>query len=197
MTSMATSPPELAGFSLPSRRKVGVISLIVAESSLFAVFVTAYLFYSGKSLNGPYPTDVLELPILKSLCLWASSGTVLLAERAVHQGDVRRSSVWFLLTVTLGSIFLVGTGMEWYHLIVDDGLTISTNLFGTTFYSLVGLHATHVIVGLLILSLLAWFSRSGALRPFHAEHVQLVSWYWHFVDVVWVVVFAVVYVIGR
>ena len=97
----------------------------------------------------------------------------------------------------MGAIFLLGTAREWYRLIVDHGLTISTNLFGTTFYSLVGFHAFHVTVGVLILALLSVLICSRALQPAHAEHVELVSWYWHFVDGVWMVVLTVVYVIGR
>jgi cytochrome c oxidase subunit 3/cytochrome o ubiquinol oxidase subunit 3 len=197
MTSVAATTTDPTDWSLPSRRRVGVVGLILAEASLFAVFVAAYLYYVGKSLSGPYPRDVLEAPILISLCLWASSATAWLAERAIHQGQVRRSGRWLLLTVALGAVFLGGTAIEWYRLIVHHGLTIGTNLFGTTFYTLVGFHASHVTVGLVILILLVAFAWSGALRPAHFEHVQLVSWYWHFVDGVWVVVFIVVYVIGR
>jgi cytochrome c oxidase subunit 3/cytochrome o ubiquinol oxidase subunit 3 len=97
----------------------------------------------------------------------------------------------------LGLAFLGSTAREWRHLILERGLTIGTNLFGTTFYPLVGLHASHVILGLFMLSLCVVFAWSGALKAVHAERVELVSWYWHFVDGVWVVVFTVVYVIGR
>jgi cytochrome c oxidase subunit 3/cytochrome o ubiquinol oxidase subunit 3 len=179
------------------RGRVGMISLIVAEASLFAVFVVAYLFYIGKSLNGPYPEDVLELPVLGTICLLSSSVFVALASRALGRGDVRRSGLWLLVTILLGAIFLAGTALEWYGLIWTDGLTIGTNLFGTTFYPLVGLHASHVIVGLVMLGLCALFAWTGALRPAHHERVEMVSWYWHFVDAVWIVVFTVVYVIGR
>jgi cytochrome c oxidase subunit 3/cytochrome o ubiquinol oxidase subunit 3 len=87
--------------------------------------------------------------------------------------------------------------MEWHKLITHDHLTISTNLFGTTFYSLVGLHASHVIIGLFMLLLVLLFSLTGRLRPEHSERVQVLALYWHFVDAVWVVVFTVVYVVGR
>jgi len=97
----------------------------------------------------------------------------------------------------LGVAFLVGTAQEWYRLIVEHGLTIGTNLFGTTFYSLVGFHAFHVTMGVVMLMLLAVFTWSGALRSTHAEQAELVSWYWHFVDGVWIVVLTVVYVVGR
>src|SRR2546428_3424911 len=146
------------------RGRVGMICLMVAESSLFAVFVVAYLFYIGKSLNGPYPKDVLELPIFNTVCLLSSSITVAVALGALRRGALRRSGLWLLVTIVLGAVFLAGTAREWYRLIGGHGLTIGTNLFGTTFYSLVGLHASHVIVGLVILSLLCVFSFSGALR---------------------------------
>ena len=101
------------------------------------------------------------------------------------------------LTVLLGSIFLAATAREWYQLIYHDDLTIKTNLFGTTFFSLVGLHATHVIVGLIMLSLALVFSMRGNLTSDHTERLEVLSLYWHFVDAVWVIVFVVVYVLGR
>jgi cytochrome c oxidase subunit 3 len=197
MTSVLEPVPESTEWSLPPRGRAGVVGLIVAEASLLGVFVVAYLFYLGKSLNGPYPEDVLEVPVLNTLCLLASSVTVARGVRALRQGDRRWAGVWFPVTMLLGVAFLVGTAREWYQLIVEHGLTIGTNLFGTTFYSLVGFHAFHVTVGVIILTLLSVFSWSGALRLTHAEHVELVSWYWHFVDGVWLVVLTVVYVVGR
>ena len=134
---------------------------------------------------------------MTSVCLWASSGTVWLATRALHRGHGRRAGVWLLLTVALGGVFLGGTALEWRRLIVEHGLTIGSNLFGTSFYSLVGLHAFHVTVGLAVLTLLLVFAWTGWLRQTHGEHVEMVSWYWHFVDVVWVLVFSVVYIVGR
>jgi cytochrome c oxidase subunit III len=183
--------------STPSRGRAGVIGFIVAETSLFAVFVVAYLFYIGKSLSGPSPKDVLELPILGTVCLLSSSVTVALATRALAAGRVPRAGAWLSVTIALGLVFLAGTAQEWRRLIVERGFTIGTNLFGTTFYPLVGLHASHVILGLIMLSLCVVFACSGALRAAHAERVELVSWYWHFVDGVWVVVFTVVYLVGR
>jgi cytochrome c oxidase subunit 3/cytochrome o ubiquinol oxidase subunit 3 len=101
------------------------------------------------------------------------------------------------LTIVLAAVFLSLTVLEWHRLIYQKGLTISTNLFGTTFYSLVGLHASHVVVGLILLLLVFIFSLTGYLTKMHRERIQMISWYWHFVDAVWVVVFTVVYVIGR
>jgi cytochrome c oxidase subunit III len=195
--SVADTAALPAGEWRPSRGRVGMVGLIVAESSLFAVFVVAYLFYVGKSLSGPYPKDVLQLPVLNTICLLASSVTVAFAVRALARDRVRSCGLWLLVTILLGLAFLAGTALEWRHLILDRGLTIRTNLFGTTFYSLVGFHAGHVTVGLVILGILCALAFAGALRPVHHERAELASWYWHFVDAVWVVVFTVVYVVGR
>jgi cytochrome c oxidase subunit 3/cytochrome o ubiquinol oxidase subunit 3 len=197
MSSVPAAAMATTEMSHAWRGRAGMISLIVAEASLFAVFVVAYLFYIGKSLNGPYPEDVLGLPVVGTICLLSSSVSVALASRALGRGGVKRSGVWLLVTILLGAIFLAETMREWYGLIWTQGLTIGTNLFGTTFYPLVGLHASHVIVGLVMLGLCAVFAWTGALRPAHHERVEMVSWYWHFVDAVWIVVFTVVYVIGR
>jgi cytochrome c oxidase subunit 3 len=183
--------------STAARGRAGIIGFIVAETSLFAVFVVAYLFYIGKSVSGPSPRDVLDLPIVGTVCLLSSSITVALGTRALAAGRTARAGGWLLVTAVLGLAFLAGTAHEWRGLIVERGLTIGTNLFGSTFYPLVGLHASHVIVGLVMLGLCVAFAFSGALKAVHAERVELVSWYWHFVDGVWVVVFSVVYVVGR
>ena len=193
----ALTLPAESEWSLPSRRKVGVIGLILTESALFTIFVTAYLFYVGKSLTGPYPREVLDLPILATFCLLSSSMTLVLAERAFHRGDNPRFQIWWLVTVLLGLEFLGSTAFEWWRLIFRNHFTISTNLFGTTFYSLVGLHASHVIAGLMLLVLVLSLSLRGKVTPAHAEHLEMLSWYWHFVDGIWVVVFTVVYIIGR
>jgi cytochrome c oxidase subunit III len=140
---------------------------------------------------------VLELPIVSTICLLSSSITVHFAVSALKHGKRSLCSLWLAATVVLGSIFLAGTAREWYQLIYHDGLTIQTNLFGTTFYSLVGLHATHVVVGLLLLSLTLIFSLRGQMAEKHTERLEVLSLYWHFVDSVWVVVFLVVYVFGR
>jgi cytochrome c oxidase subunit 3/cytochrome o ubiquinol oxidase subunit 3 len=171
--------------------------LIATEAALFTIFVVAYLFYIGKSLIGPYPTQVLHVPVLPTICLLASSATIMLAERALRQGYGVRFSGWLLLTILLGVEFLRATAVEWYQLIFMHHLTISTNLFGTTFYALVGFHAMHVTVGLLLLTLVLILSICGYVTQAQRERVEALSLYWHFVDVVWVVVFLVVYIIGR
>jgi cytochrome c oxidase subunit 3/cytochrome o ubiquinol oxidase subunit 3 len=184
-------------WKLPSRGIVGMVCLIIAEAAIFIIFVVAYVFYLGKSLTGPTPRDVLEIPIFTTICLLSSSFTVMGAVSALHKNKRNMCSLWLALTVLLGAIFVGGTAHEWYDLIYRDGLTIKTNLFGTTYYSLVGLHATHVVFGLCLLSLALLFSLRGQMTSKHAERLEVLSLYWHFVDAVWVVVFLVVYIIGR
>ena len=188
---------EATEWRLPSSRKVAIVCLILTETCLFSIFVVAYLFYLGKSLTGPTPHEVLELPVFSTICLLSSSITIVLAERAFKNERDRLFKFLWLLTIVLAAIFLSMTAREWHTLIYERGLTISTNLFGTTFYSLVGLHASHVIVGLCLLLLVFVFSLTGHLGQMHRERIQMVAWYWHFVDAVWVVVFTVVYVTGR
>ena len=190
-------PAETTEWSLPSSRKVAVLFLILTETGLFSIFLAAYIFYLGKSLTGPTPREVLELPVVSTVCLVSSSLTITLAETAFKKEREGLFRVLWLLTVTLAAVFLTMTAVEWQRLIYQKGLTISTNLFGTTFYSLVGLHASHVIVGLCLLLLVFVFSLTGHLGQMHRERIQMVAWYWHFVDAVWVVVFMVVYVTGR
>jgi cytochrome c oxidase subunit 3/cytochrome o ubiquinol oxidase subunit 3 len=171
--------------------------LIIAESAIFTIFVVAYLFYAGKSLAGPTPREVLETPIFFTVCLLSSSLTIHLASKLLERG--KRGAfigLWFL-TIVLGGLFLFGTGQEWHRLIYEHGLTISTNLFGTTYYSLVGLHATHVAVGLLMLTMVLLFGLAGRVGQEQSARIEVLSMYWHFVDAVWVVVFIVVYVLGR
>lgn len=181
---------------LPSRGRVAMLSLIVGESAIFTIFVVAYVYYIGCSKYGPTP-QILDLPWFNTVCLLSSSIAILLAERAIERGRIRAFSAWWALTILLGIVFLVGTAIEWKRLIYTDGLTIRTNLFGTTFYSLVGLHATHVVVGLLMLSLVMIFTLLGRVEQRHTERIQVLSLYWHFVDAVWVIVFSVVYIVGK
>src|SRR5260370_32643965 len=193
-TSLAGTP---VAWKLPYRGRVGMACLIIAESAIFTIFVVAYLFYIGKSLTGPTPRDVLETPIFYTICLLSSSLTIHFASRFLER--CKRGAflgLWFL-TIVLGGLFLFGTAQEWHRLIYEHGLTISTNLFGTTYYSLVGLHAFHVTVGLLMLCIVLIFGLAGRVGVEQSHRVDVLSLYWHFVDAVWVVVFTVVYVLGR
>jgi cytochrome c oxidase subunit III len=184
-------------WKLPYRGKVGMACLIAAESAIFTIFVVAYLFYAGKSLTGPTPREVLETPIFYTICLLSSSLTIHFASRLLERGKRGGFLVLWFLTIILGCLFLYGTGQEWHRLIYDLGLTISTNVFGTTYYSLVGLHAFHVTAGLILLSIVLFFGLADRVGPEQSARVGVLSLYWHFVDGVWVVVFTVVYVLGQ
>jgi cytochrome c oxidase subunit III len=188
---------QAAEWQLPSRGKVAMAGLIVAESAIFTIFVIAYLFYLGKSITGPTPQDVLETPIFYSICLLSSSLTIHLAAKCLARGIGFAFLGLWLLTIALGGLFLYGTAQEWHRLIYENGLTISTNLFGTTYYSLVGLHAFHVTAGLVMLLTVAVFALTGRVGMKQSGRIEVLSMYWHFVDAVWVVVFTVVYVLGR
>src|SRR5260370_41642598 len=200
-TLMSTPPAVISDanitWELPSRGRVGMYCLISAESAIFTIFCVAYLFYIGKSLTGPMPKDVLHVPIVFTVCLLSSSLTIHFAVKSLKSAKIGPFALWWFLTLTLGAIFLAGTAREWRHLIYDEGLTIQTNLFGTTYYSLVGLHAFHVTGGLLAITTVSLFTLFGHVRQDHTERVEDLSMYWHFVDVVCIVVFVVVSSVGR
>lgn len=196
-TPSITMHEEDLRWNLPARGPVAMYCVIAAEVAIFTIFVIAYIFYIGKSVNGPQPRDVLHVPIFLTICLLSSSLTIHFAVRSLRGGRTVSFGLWWFLTITLGSIFLLGTFREWHKLIYDEGLTIQTNLFGTTYYSLVGLHAFHVTVGLLALGIVLVFTLRGDVGKQYAERTEVLSMYWHFVDVVWVVVLTAVYIVGR
>src|SRR5207237_8653052 len=127
-----------------------------------------------------------------SSCLLSSGGTVHVADKSLRSGAISAFILWWSATIVLGVLFLLGTAYEWHELIVSHGLTISRNLFGTTYYTLVGFHALHVTVGVLIMILVLVLAWRQHVSP---GGVELVGWYWHFVDVVWIVVFTLVYLV--
>jgi cytochrome c oxidase subunit 3 len=197
--SAVTSPfiEKSLEWKLPYRGKVGMAGLIIAESAIFTIFVVAYLFYLGKNITGPTPREVLETPIFFTICLLSSSLTIHLAAKELENGHRSTFLILWSITIALGALFLFGTAREWHRLIYEHGLTISTNLFGTTYYSLVGLHATHVTAGLIMLSIVLLFGLADHVGVEQSARIGTLSLYWHFVDAVWVVVFTVVYLIGR
>ena len=180
-----------------TKGRVAIYCLIAAEAAMFTIFVVAYLFYAGQSRGGPSPKDVLRAPIFFSVCLLSSSFTIHRAVQSWKRGRMRSFTGWWLGTIGLGTAFLAGTALEWRDLIYAKGLTIQTNLFGTTYYALVGLHAFHVIAGLLALAVVSALAFLGYVQSEHASRGEVLSIYWHFVDAIWVVVFMVVYVVGR
>src|SRR5262249_22979551 len=159
--SAVTIPITPTPWTLPDRGRVAMAGLIVAESAIFTIFVVAYLFYIGKSLTGPTPREVLETPVFYSICLLSSSITIHYAGKALEREKRRAFSIMWFLTFVLGGLFLFGTAVEWRRLIYEHGLTISTNLFGTTYYSLVGLHAFHLTAGLIMLAIVLVYAMAG------------------------------------
>src|SRR6266849_10707117 len=179
ITPIAQTPE---AWKLPYRSKVGMACLIIAESAIFTIFVVAYLYYAGKSLTGPTPREVRQTPIFYTICLLSSSLTIHFASRFLERRARGAFLGFWFLTILLGGLFLYGTGQEWHRLIYEHGLTISTNLFGTTYYSLVGLHATHVTAGLIMLGIVLLFSLADRVGPEQSTRVDVLSMYWHFVD---------------
>jgi cytochrome c oxidase subunit III len=180
-----------------SRGRVGMWCLIIAESAIFLIFIAAYIFYMGKSLDGPTPSQILTVPVITTICLLSSSATMHWATAALRKGQQTLFLLFWFVTFALGAIFLIGTGREWHRFIYQEDFTIHTNLFGTTFYSLVGLHASHVAVGLIALGTVLLLALFGKVKQEHSERCEVLAMYWHFVDAIWVVVFTVVYGLGR
>jgi len=191
-------PPPIAPEHTLSPGQWGIVSFLVSEVALFGTLIFTYVFYLGKNLVGPTPEVLsLYLVLFTTACLLASSGTIHVAEILLHRGNQNGFVLWWLATIVLGLIFLGGTAYEWYGLIVNYSLTISRNLFGTTFYTLVGLHALHVTGGVTIMLIVLALALGRQVTTANQASVGLVAWYWHFVDAVWVVVFTVVYLVGR
>lgn len=189
-------PPEIAPERTLSAAQWGMASFLVSEVAFFSTLIVAYVTFLGRDTVGPAPTQALSLKLAfgTTLCLVASSFFIHLAEGALRRGSTAIFKLLWALTIALGIAFLAGTAYEWHDLITRQGLTISSNLFGTTFYTLVGFHGLHVTAGIIAMSIILLLSLRGAVTKEHNTSVQLVSWYWHFVDVVWIVVFLVVYV---
>jgi cytochrome c oxidase subunit 3/cytochrome o ubiquinol oxidase subunit 3 len=197
----AAAPPDhtLGVQARPEPHKAGMVCFLVSEAAFFGTLIMAYVIYLRTGGPGPTPRDTLSLGgvVPNTAALLLSSVTVHLAQRGLRGGSRGTFHVLWAVTILLGALFLVGTAIEWRGLIRDHGLTIGVNMFGTTYYTLVGFHAFHVTLGVLVLSAVLFLSLSGNLVGAEPMPVTLVGWYWHFVDVVWVIVFLVVYVFGR
>jgi cytochrome c oxidase subunit 3 len=181
--------------------KVGMASFLVTEAAFFGTLVTTYIFFLTLPENPIRPTAraVFQMPltILSTICLLSSSVTVHYAVKRLEQGDQARFRQMLGLTILLGVIFLIGTAIEWTDLIGTHKITIASGVFGTAYFTVVGFHAAHVTIGLCMLTVLFACALAGRLGVANVKPVDLVSWYWHFVDGVWVVVFSVIYLAGR
>lgn len=176
----------------------GMIMFLLSEVAFFSTLIVTYALYLGKDTGGPKPAEVLALPLVigTTICLLSSSLTIHAAETALRHGQSDRFRGLWQLTIALGVAFLAGTAYEWHDLIFAKHLTISGNLFGTTYYTLVGFHGLHVTAGLVALLVALGINWRRSADHIDPQPLKLISWYWHFVDVVWVVVFLVVYVAG-
>jgi cytochrome c oxidase subunit 3/cytochrome o ubiquinol oxidase subunit 3 len=192
-------PPDIAPEKTLSAGQWGMVAFLVSEVALFSTLIATYLAFLGNVTVGPTPAVALSLPMVlgNTACLLASSVTIHLAARALHAGGAAAFRRWWAVTIGLGAAFLLGTAYEWHGLITEYGLTISRNVFGSSYYTLVGFHALHVTVGLVALLVVLGLALRRHVTAANRGGVELVSWYWHFVDGVWVVVFTVVYVVGR
>ena len=180
--------------------KAGMMAFLVSEVAFFSTLITTYVvFLRETKTSTPSPTEVFHLPLVLvgTACLLTSSVTIHFSERACRRGRRAGFLGWWGMTILLGATFLACTGREWYELIEHYGLTISRNLFGSTYFTLVGFHAAHVTVGLIVLSILFVLGWRKKISAGNTTGVEVVSWYWHFVDGVWAVVFSLVYLIGR
>jgi cytochrome c oxidase subunit 3 len=183
-----------------SPAKAGMIAFLFSEASFFGTLIMAYVFFLSQTTAGnPKPSEVFHLPLVlaASACLFSSSATIHLAERALGRNRHRTFLRWWGLTIILGVLFLLGTMWEWSDLIGTWGLSISRNMFGTTYFTLVGFHALHVSIGLIVMSIILGLGLKNQITAKNKTGVEVVSWYWHFVDAVWVLVFTVVYLVGR
>jgi cytochrome c oxidase subunit 3/cytochrome o ubiquinol oxidase subunit 3 len=180
--------------------KVGMLTFLLSEAAFFGTLIMTYVYFLRQTTGGtPNPSQVFRLPMVlaASACLFSSSATIYLAEKAHRRNAQQAFLGWWGLTIVLGVSFLVGTMLEWNDLIRKWGLTISRNMFGTTYFTLVGFHALHVTIGVFVMSLVFGLAWRRQITARNESGVAVVSWYWHFVDGVWAVVFALVYVVGR
>ncbi|MBX5491297.1 MAG: cytochrome c oxidase subunit 3 [Chloroflexi bacterium] len=171
-------------------------AFLASDCLFFGSFIMTYLLYKGKNLVGPLPAQIYDIPYtsVSAFVLLMSSVTMVLALAAIQRGDQRGLRVWLLATALLGSVFVGGQYYE-FTTFVHEGLRPSTNLFGTTFFVLTGFHGAHVTVGIIILLSLLITSLVGRLPRSESLTVEIAGLYWHFVDIVWIVIFTVVYLI--
>jgi cytochrome c oxidase subunit 3/cytochrome o ubiquinol oxidase subunit 3 len=191
-------PPPIEPEQWLSPVQWGMVAFLMSEVAFFGTLIATYLSFLGRPQSGPTPAVLsLSLVIGTTICLLSSSVTVHLAEGALRGGAWAGFVTWWSATIGLGVLFLVGTAYEWHDLISEHGLTISRNIFGSTYYTLVGFHALHVTAGVITLVVVLGLVLRGQVTASHPVAAEMTAWYWHFVDAVWVVVFTVVYVVGR
>jgi heme/copper-type cytochrome/quinol oxidase subunit 3 len=180
---------------VPEKNQASIIAFIISETGFFGVLILAYLFFNASPQSGPGPRDLNLLKTLCfSLCLFGSSYTIWRAETSLDQGNLRRMKGWLAATILLGGIFIGGQGLEYWGLF-KSGVTVNSNLFATTFFTLTGFHGLHVCFGLIALLIVLGLALLGDFKKSRPPALKVVGLYWHFVDVVWVLVLSVVYLL--
>lgn len=169
---------------------------LASDCLFFGSFIAAYLLYRDRSIVGPYPEDVFDIPFtsVSAFILLMSSVSMVLALAAIQRNNVRGMQIWLLTTALLGTLFVAGQAYEFTEM-NHEGLSISTNLFGTTFFVLTGFHGAHVTLGVLILLSLFMYSLRGGMSAKNSLTIELAGLYWHFVDIVWIVIFTLIYLV--
>ena len=178
-------------------RKLGMWTFIGSECMLFGTLISTFLIYRGRNVVGPYPEELLNIPFITvtTFVLLMSSLMMVLALAAVQRGQRKASLLWLFMTALFGLIFLTGQYIEFSHF-VHEGLGLSRNLFSSTFFVLTGTHGAHVAGGVIWLGSLWILALRGRLTPARAETVEIAGLYWHFVDVVWIVLFTIIYLLS-
>ncbi|MDB5082216.1 MAG: hypothetical protein JWP00_4140 [Chloroflexi bacterium] len=182
----------------PMRKaELGILAFLTTEAIFFGLLILSYIYFLVTDNRAPN-ASVLEPSFVRtlifSLCLFASSGTVVFAERALKRDNRRGLVIWLIVTVLLGATFLGGQIWEYSDLFAES-IIPSRNTFATSFFTMTGFHGLHVFGGLVMLSILAFLAMRGDFRGPHSSAVTCVSWYWHFVDMVWVGIFTLVYIL--
>ena len=198
VTAHEGHPPTATGVS---NEKVAMWAFLGSECMLFGALISTYFLYrsrgpAGGGPLGPRPKDIYDIPFtsVSSFVLLMSSLTMVLALSAIQRGDLRRNRIWLVATALLGATFVGGQVYE-FTSFIRQGLTLKTNLFGSSFFVMTGFHGVHVTVGIIMLLSLVNMISKEKVPGDHAEVVELVGLYWHFVDIVWIVIFTLVYLI--
>ena len=178
-------------------RKVGMWIFLGSDCMFFGSLIGTYLSYKGKSLSGPGPHDVFNIPLTSesAAVLLLSSLTMVLALAALQRHDRKWTGLWLLATALLGAHFVLNQVYEFTTFVLHDGLTLSTNLFGSSFFTLTGFHGAHVTGGVIWLLGLWVLNLRGKLDARDYTKVEIAGLYWHFVDIVWIAIFTIVYLI--
>jgi heme/copper-type cytochrome/quinol oxidase subunit 3 len=197
VTTETLQPPSSEGqHDMNDIRKVAMWVFLGSELLFFGSLITTFLIYRTRIGDGPGTADVFDIPFtsVSSFILLMSSLTMVLAHHSASRRDWRQMRVWLIATALLGMVFLAGQVFEFTEF-VHEGLTVSTSPFGSSFFVLTGFHGAHVAVGVLMLLATAFMSFTGRLREGEGMNVELVGLYWHFVDIIWIVIFTVVYLL--